>query len=492
MQANILQSFDSMERDQQGYATTHALMAVVNGLKPIPGRKTVVFFSEGMPITQQVEGRLRSVIASANRANVSVYAIDAGGLRVHSGIREARAEVLRNAQNRLRQEEAAGSGRPTREALSSTMERNEEAMRQNPESALGQLAEETGGFLARDTNDLRRGFGRIAEDMRFHYVLSYSPTNARMDGMYRAITLKVRRSDLRVQTRKGYYAVRPDYVLPVRGYEAPALAQLDLTPRPNAFPLGMSALSFPEADGRGLVPFLVSVPGSAVAWAPQQGGGFHADFSVVVRVRDGRGREVDRLSQNYSLAAPADKLEGARRGEILFYREANLPVGRYTADAVAFDAVARTASVRSAEVEVPGGEADGVRLSSLVLVGRVEKLTPAEQEKGKNPLHYGEAILYPSLGTPFHKSATPAVGFYFAVYGRNAAALQRATIEVHQGSRVVANTTSPLSAPDATGRIQHAGAVPLKSLAPGAYTMKVSVGEGRALQARTASFTVAE
>jgi VWFA-related protein len=492
MQSNILQAFDAMERDQQGFATTHALMAVVNGLKAIPGRKTVVFFSEGLAVTSQVEGRLRSVIASANRANVSVYAIDAAGLRVHSGSKEVAEEVARNAQTRLRQEEAAGSGRPSRDAMSRIMERNEVALRLNPESGLGQLAEETGGFLARDTNDLRRGFGRIAEDMRFHYLLSYSPTNEKMDGMYRAITMKVRRPDLRVQTRKGYFAVRPDYVLPVRGYEAPALAQLEVSPPPSAFPLGVSALSFPESDRPGLVPVLVSVPGSAVAWTPQQGGGFKADFSVVVRIRNSRGQEADRLSQNYSLAAPADKLDAARRGEVLFYREATLAPGRYTADAVAYDAVARTASVRSTEVEVPRAAPDGPRLSSLVLVSRAEKLTAAEQKEGKNPLHFGEAILYPSLGTPFHKSATPAVGFYFALYGANAAAVPRATIEVQQGSRVVATTTSPLPAPDAAGRIQHAGAVPLKSLAPGTYTMKVSVGEGPAAQTRTASFTVAE
>jgi VWFA-related protein len=492
MQANILQAFDSMERDQQGFATTHGLMAVVNGLKAIPGRKTVVFFSEGLAIGSNVEGQFRQVIASANRANVSVYAIDAGGLRVDSGLAAARDELVRNAQNRLRQEEAAGSGRAPREALNRGMERNEQALRLNPESGLGQLAEETGGFLARDTNDLRSGFGRIAEDMRFYYLLSYSPTNEKMDGGYRTIVVKALRPDLRVQTRKGYYAVRPENVLPVRGYEAPALAQLDLSPRPNAFPLGLTALSFPEAERPGRAPVLVAVPGGAVAWAPQQGGGFHADFSVVVRIRDSRGREADRLSQNYSLAAPAERLDAARRGEVLFYREANLPAGRYTAEAVAYDAVARTSSVRTADLEVPGAAPDGVRLSSLVLVARVEKLSEAEQKEGaRNPLHFGEAILYPSMGESFRKSATPAVGFYFSLYG-GGGAVRQATIEVRQGTRAVARTTMDLPAPDARGRVQHAGAIPLKALPAGAYTMTVSVGEGSSAQSRTAVFTVAE
>ena len=38
------------------------------------------------------------------------------------------------------------------------LERNEDYLRLNPESGLGQLADETGGFLVRDTNDATPGF----------------------------------------------------------------------------------------------------------------------------------------------------------------------------------------------------------------------------------------------------------------------------------------------------------------------------------------------
>jgi VWFA-related protein len=491
MQANILRAFDAMERDQQGFATTHGLLAVVNGLKPIPGRKTVVFFSEGIAIPASVEGQFRSVIAAANRANVSVYPIDAAGLRVTSGASEARDEVMRNAQARLRQEEAAGSGRPTRDAMSRGMERNEEALRLNPESGLGQLADDTGGFLVRDTNDLRSGFGRIAEDMRFYYVLSYAPTNDRMDGRFRTISVKVRPAGLRVQSRKGYFAVRPDVVLPVQAYEAPALALLDASPRPDAFPIGMDALSFPETAHPGLAPVLVGIPAGGVSWAPQPGSGFRADFTVVVRIKDSRGHEADRLSQDYKLSVVADKLEGARRGDILFYREASIPPGRYTAEAVAYDAIARTASVRTEAFEVASAEGDRLRLSSLVLVSRAEKLTAAEQKERK-PLHFGEVYLYPSLGAPFKKSAVPALGYFFSVYGKDTPTTRTATIEVQEGSRTLVRSPSALAPPDAEGRIQHAGTLPLRSFKPGSYTLRVSIGEGGSVQTREARFTVVD
>lgn len=488
MRSDMLRAFDAMERDQQGFATTHGLMAVVNGLKAIPGRKTVVFFSEGIAVTSSVEGQFRSAIAAANRASVSVYAIDAGGLRIDSGTREAREEVVRSATTRLRQEEAGGAGRPPREALSRGMERSEEALRLDPQSGLGELADETGGFLVRNTNDLRAGFGRIAEDMRFHYLLSYAPTNDKMDGRYRTISVRVARSGLHVQSRKGYFAVRPEYVLPVRGYEAPALASLDRTPRPDAFPIGVAVLSFPETDRPGLAPVLVSVPAGAVRWAPQASGGAHADFSVVVRLKDEQGREADRLSQQYLLDVPAGKLGAGQRGDVLFYREARLRPGRYTAEAVAYDAIAGEASVRTAPLEVPVVADGRLRLSSLMLVSRAERLSAAEQEQ-KSPLHFGEAMLYPSMGEPFKKAATPALGFYFSLYGGQGASA-KATIELRQGERSVATLPAALSAPDASGRIQYAGTLPLQSLPPGRFTLKVSVSDGVGNDTRESPFTV--
>src|SRR5206468_6659767 len=98
IQVGMLRTFEALERDQQGYASTNGLLAVVNGLKSLPGRKTVVFFSEGLAIPPNVQAQFRSVIHSANKANVSVYAMDAGGLRTDSMNEETRKEMMQAAQ----------------------------------------------------------------------------------------------------------------------------------------------------------------------------------------------------------------------------------------------------------------------------------------------------------------------------------------------------------------------------------------------------------
>ena len=52
-----------------------------------------MFFSEGLSIPPNVKPRFMSVIAAANRANVSIYPMDAAGLRTESTLTETRDGV---------------------------------------------------------------------------------------------------------------------------------------------------------------------------------------------------------------------------------------------------------------------------------------------------------------------------------------------------------------------------------------------------------------
>ena len=492
VQSGMLRQFEALERDQQGYASTNGLLSVVSGLKSLPGRKTVVFFSEGLAIPPNVQAQFRSVIATANRANVSVYAMDAAGLRAESMDAETRKEMLQAAERRVRQ---LGTGRDDASdgIMSRQLERNEDLLRLNPGSGLGQLANETGGFLIRDTNDAASAFRRIEEDMRFHYLLAYSPSNENYDGRFRTISVKVSRPGLQLQTRQGYYAVRAVDSVPLRSFEAPALVRLDRRPTPRDFPVEAVALSFPTPARPGLAPLLVRVPGQTIAYAldkqDKSPDKIHrAELTVVARLKDEAGREVDRLSQRYEFSTSAANLEAARRGDILFYREADLPPGRYTLEAVAYDAVADKASVSTAALEVPATAAGGPRLSSIVLVGRVDKASPGEQSQ--NPLFYGDTIIYPNMGEPFRKATSTALGFFFTLYGAKEAS--KATLEVYKAGQKTGQVSADLPAPDVTGRVQYAGALPLQGFAPGSYTLKVTATTASGTDSRQVSFAVTE
>jgi VWFA-related protein len=488
MEVGMLQSFEALERDQQGFATSNSLLAVVQGLQRVPGRKTIVFFSEGMAIPDRVLKEFQAVIAAANRANVAIYTMDAAGLRVHSPTESTRDALETAAKNRMQ-----NMGREDMGIMMKDAERNEDMLRLNPQAGLGQLAEQTGGFLVRDTNDARAGFRQIAQDMRFHYVIGYTPTNDNYDGRFRRVSVKVRRSGLDVHSRRGYYAVRGRTSNPVLAYEAPALALLDRPgPHPELFPFKGVALTFPQPGPTLKVPVLVRVPGRVPTYAPAPGQKdvMAADLAVVVRMRNEYHQEVSRVSQHYQLTAPAAKLDAARAGDILFYRETELPPGQYTLDAVAYDAGANAASVKSFPFEVPAPGPSGAVLSSLVVIDHVEQV-PAADRDPKNPLYFGELLVYPNLGDPLRKSLAKAMGFYFTV--RGPANARKAQLEVLKDGQVTSRFPLDLPTPDATGLIQHAGTLPLQTFAPGAYEIRLSVLAGaERLASRTASFTVVE
>jgi hypothetical protein len=489
MQVGMMRSFEALERDQQGFATSNGLLAVIQGLQRVPGRKTVVFFSEGMMIPERVLTQFQAVVAAANRSNVAIYTMDTGGLRAISPTQETRDEMRTRALTRFKN---MGREDTTGDALLKDAERNEDLLRLNPQAGLGMLADQTGGFLVRDTNDARGSFRQIAQDMRFHYVIGYTPSNDVYDGRFRQVSVKVKRGGV-VHSRRGYYAVKARTTSPVLAYEAPAVAILDQpAAQKETFPFKGLALTFPQPGTTQKVPILVKVPGKFPKYAPAAGQKdvMAADIAVVVRIRNEYQQEVSRVSQHYQLSVPAAKLEAARGADILFYREAELAPGKYTLDAIAYDAGAAAASVKSFPLEVPAPEPSGALLSSLVVIDHVEQVPAAERDPG-NPLYFGEMLVYPNLGDPLRKATAKALGFYFTA--RGAAGGRKGEIEVMRDGKVTARLPLELPAPDANGLIQHAGTLSLLSFAPGAYEIRLTMLAGtQRVASRTASFTVAE
>jgi VWFA-related protein len=77
------------------------------------------------------------------------------------------------------------------------------------EGELKRMAEDTGGRVFRISRKqtLEDIFKEIQDEMRSQYALGYTPTNPARDGTFRKIEIKTKQKDLRVQARKGYYAM---------------------------------------------------------------------------------------------------------------------------------------------------------------------------------------------------------------------------------------------------------------------------------------------
>jgi VWFA-related protein len=490
MQQRSLETFDALERDQEGYSTANALMAIVSGMRTLPGRKALVFFSEGLSITTNAKERFLAVVAAANRANVSIYSVDASGLRAVSPLKETRDEIDAAGSRILRRNPTADQ---TSEPMLAGLERNETHLQLNPHSGLGMISDQTGGLLVANTNDFRKALSRVDGDLRNYYMLSYVPKNEEFDGQYRQISVKVKRSGVIVQHRKGYYAIRAPAGLPVLAYEAPALAVLDRAPVPNAFPVRVGALTFPEWSRPGLTPVVVEVPTSAATFRPVEGeiNALGADLAIVVRVRNSKGDIIDKMSQRYELRTTPEQLEQTKAGLVIFYRQPELPAGVHTLETVVRDGLANKASVRFTTVEIPTNDPNRLRLSSLVLIRRGEKV-PESERISDSPLYVGDTLLYPNLAASLKHAVDKELGFYLTVYVPDANAQQTATVDLIQNGAVLARLPLELEHPDAERRIRQVGRLPIDQLAAGSYELRVVVHQGSTTVSRTSQFRIAE
>ena len=485
MQQRMSETFTMLERDQQGYGTMNAMSAVVNALKLVPGRKSVLFFSEGLVIPPNVMPRFLSLIDEANRANVAVYAMDAKGLRAESTQAEARDEINAYAAGRLNNgERSIGAGG----AASRYLERNEDRLRMDPSSGLGQLANETGGFLIAGSNNFDKGFTRVDEDIRAHYVLTYSSTRPEMDGKFRSIAVKVKRPGLTVSHRKGYYAVPPSADgAPVLAYEAPGLALLESSPLPNVFPIAARAFVFPRDATTSTAALMVGFDTKHLDYQTTADG-FGAEAVVIARIRDGNGQVLAKMSEQYTLAGTKEQLSSSQAGRVIFFRKPVLPPGLYSLEALVYDTHTAKASVRISSLEVPAITAAPVRVSSLFVVQRAEKV-PAGERDATNPLYFGETLLYPNIGEAFSKAESKELAFAFAVQP-GSAPVGGATVSLVRSGQVVGQAPLELDKPDASGTIHQIGRLPMDALAPGAYEIRVAVQTGTTLVARSARVTI--
>ncbi len=487
MQSKMIDDFQVMERDQQGYSTTNGLFAIINTLRRLPGRKSIVLFSEGVAIPPAVQRLFLGVIDAANRANVSIYAMDAAGLRAESEQAKIRDQVNKAGAGGGGILSSARSG----DALSKALEKNEDVLRQDPHNGLAGLAESTGGLMFENTNNLRQGFDRVESDLRNYYLLGYTPTNDNYDGRFRNIEVKVTRPGVTVAARKGYFALRNTGGVPVDAWEALALGALESKPVPNAFPMRLGALLFPERERPGLVPVVVDLKTAPITFqAAEDGKTYTSDFSVLVRFLDAHNEVVRKVSQHYEVTGPVADLERAKQGEVIFYREPELAAGVYTVEAVAHDALSGKSSVRFATVEVPRVDAGVLRMSTLVIVKRGERV-PEQDRRAANPLLVKDVLLYPNLGDAVSRK-TKELGFYFAVYPAPGAPTPEASLQLLQDGKLIAQVPVPVPAADASGRIQVAGRLPIERLPAGTYDMRAVARQGDAQVIRSSLLRIVE
>jgi len=150
-----------------------------------------------------VLSRLRDVYETCNRNNTSIYAVDPRGLAafeydINQGV----------------------SGQTDRTNLQATTD------------TLHVLADNSDGRAIVNRNDLAAGMKQIMRDASGYYLLGYTSTAAPTDGKFHTIDVRVKRPNVEVRFRKGYWA-----------YTTEDVARASTEAKPDANPEVTAALN---------------------------------------------------------------------------------------------------------------------------------------------------------------------------------------------------------------------------------------------------------
>lgn len=487
---STLRAVEAAQLDHQARASIYTLMHIAREQRRLSGRKTVLYFSDGLQVPTHLTDAMRTTISEANRANVSVYAIDARGLSSEvEGERARRMMAMAIMAGREAAKDAPVSISGGADSFKSS-EYAESSLRMNKQGTLAELAEGTGGFLVANTNDLRGPLKRVASELSSYYAVSYSPTARELDGQFRKITVKILRPDVKAQTRSGYFAVPPVDGKPVMAYEMPMLAAANSVKPPHDFPHHAMALRF-GADATGTKhALLMEVPLSEITFKTDVARKLYsARFSVLALVKNEKGEVVRRVSQDYPIQGKLERLQSLKKGSLDYTRTFSLPSGRYILETIVHDAEANKTSVQRGDLTVPA-VGNGMAVSNLAIIKRIDPSRPAVIGEDR-PLMTPVGRIVPNLGETIMAGPKTTLSFYLAIYPRAGAQDRpRLMVELLQNGEVVSRGGAEAPAPDDQGRVTYIAGIPTSSLRSGAYEIRVIVKQGEEQTEERASFTI--
>lgn len=188
--------------------TLDALNAIASHLKPLPGRKNLIWVSEGFPFSIEpgaiVQGRDPASghdykVAVSQTANalfdsqIAIYPIDSRGM------------VLNQVYDPASRGYGAIGGESQIGLNSTVSEQNNNL--DATHTSMQEVAERTGGRAFYNRNEVGNAIIESMNDGSTYYTLAYYPGNHNWNGKFRRISVKVKRAGVKLRHRSGYFAI---------------------------------------------------------------------------------------------------------------------------------------------------------------------------------------------------------------------------------------------------------------------------------------------
>lgn len=403
--------------------TLGALRYVVNGMSVLPGRKSVVLFSDGfklfetdrdgMKYSGEVLRGLRQLIDAANRSSVVFYTIDPRGLQ-YTGFTAADSISDTSA-----------------EAMNARMsERRDQLL--DTQEGLAYLAKETGGIAIRNNNDLNGGVRRVLDDQSY-YLVGYEPDSDTFDAAARKfnqLTVKVLRKDVQVRYRSGFFNVATVAKTGSSAALSPAQQLNAALVSPfavNDINLRLNALFGSDARNMSFVRSLLHVNATDLKFTDEKNGSKKAVFDVLATSFGDNGQIVDQLGKTYTMTLRPDAYKRIIENGFVYHFA--FPVkkpGAYQYRVALRDSQGGRVGSASQFIEVPDLKKGRLTLSSVV----IENVSAADWQRMASPDFSGRASDSMSDTAQRRVRVGSVLRYGLEVYNAKLNALNRPTLKV--------------------------------------------------------------
>jgi len=361
-------SFTPDDTDYNVFNTDRKLEALESLMQTLGGiqqKKSIIYFSNGISRSGiENQAALRGATAMAAKTNCSIYPVDIRGLLALPPGGEAQSASLHgvsayNGQASINQFESNASSQET----------------------LSTLAADTGGKAFLDSNDFGQVFTRVQKDTSAYYVLGFYSTNSVQDGRYRRIQVRVKRQDVKLEFRQGYYAPRDFQHFRQEDRERQMEDELASELPETDVPVYIGAAYFRLDSSRFFIPVSLVIPGSQIPFTKEQDKD-KASVDIIGVVRDERGFPFGNVRDTVQLNLDAS--QHVRRKNVQYNTGFILPRGSYHMKFVVRENQTGRLGSFETEMTVPDLNRAPLKMSSIVLGN--QRIPATGKKAGPNPL----------------------------------------------------------------------------------------------------------
>jgi VWFA-related protein len=308
------EELNQFREDVFAVGTLGAVNYVVQGLRELPGRKSVLLISDGFRISSRDDPtrnyrtlqRLQRLIDEAGRASVVIYTMNATGLQT---LGFTAADDL--------------SGRDMQQLQAALTSRRFAAF--ETQEGLDFLARQTGGIAIKNSNDLSGGIRRVLEDQRGYYLIGYRPDQSTFDvrrgrRQFHRLSLKIKRpGKFNVRMRQGFLGITDDERPKPRTLAQQLLNALLSPFGATGVHLRLTSLFGNDASAGSFMRSLLHIDANDLTFTKEADGLYKTMIDVVAITFGDNGVPIEQLGKTYQMRISESEHKRILREGLVYY-----------------------------------------------------------------------------------------------------------------------------------------------------------------------------